>query len=348
MIGRPPEGQAAARRARLAGASAASLHGAISVSTLAEHGLHESVRHRLVVDGLLRRADGDVFVVTGTESEGSYEQRCATALLAAGTDAMLAREAAARLCSLDGYAPRRRSSHGALIHEQQVVANRPPSVNVPRSSGRRGPGIRRVEPFDGGRTILGLRVTGIDQTLIELQAGLPTVPSPGGHRLDALDQVEPALECTLHNELTTIERVVSALESVGPGHRGAIVLRAVLARRPVGAPPTEIWMERRTIQVLRVEGCTDAERQVELFDRHARRVGRVDLLIGRLVIECDSKEFHPDLEADRRRWATLQANGYLVLPVTFRALEFQTTDLIRTVRDLLAKLMPKGQCTSEC
>ena len=190
---------------RLAEASTASLHGAISVSTLAEHGLHESARHRLVVDGLIRRAHGDIFVINGTASEGSYEQRCATALLAAGTDAMLAREAAARLCSLDGFAPRRRSSRGALIHEQQVVANRSPSVNVPRSSGRRGPGIRRVQPFDGGQSILGLRVTGIDQTLIELGAGLPTVPSPGGHRLDARDQVELAVECALHNGLTTIE-----------------------------------------------------------------------------------------------------------------------------------------------
>ena len=96
-------------------------------------------------------------------------------------------------------------------------------------------------------------------------------------------------------------------------------------------------METRTVQVLRVDGWTDVERQVELFDRHGRCIGRVDLLIGRLVIECDSLEFHPDFEADRRRWAALQANGYLVFPITFRALEFHTTDLIRTLRDLLAK-----------
>ena len=88
--------------------------------------------------------------------------------------------------------------------------------------------------------------------------------------------------------------------------------------------------------MLRNDEIVDVDRQVVVYDRHGRRIGRVDLRVGGPFIECDSEEFHPDFEKDRLRWAKLQAAGYLVLPATFRQIEFETVEFLRNVRDLQA------------
>ena len=322
---------------RLVSAAAEASHGVLHVSVLAAHGLHESARRRLVADGLLRRKSVGVYsIADDLNTRGSYEHRCAAALTTAGPDSMLAREAAARWHELDGFAPRRRTSTSAPIAEQPSVAGREPSVNVPRSSGRRGSNLHRVDSTAHPSTFGGLRVTGIGQTLCELGSGLAAVESPGKHRLLPIDQVELALECALHRKLITLDHLGLAFDACGGTHRGAAVLRAALARRPPDTLPTESWLETRTVKVLRSDGIIDVERQVTIFDRRGRRIGRVDLRIGGLLIECDSQEFHPEFDKDRARWAKLQAAGYLTLPVTFRQVEFETPDFLRSVRDLLA------------
>ena len=275
-------------------------------------------------------------VADDLNTPGRYEHRCAGALAAAGPDSMLAREAAARWHELDGFAPRRRTSTSAPTAEQPSIVGHEPSVNVPRSSGRRGSNLHRVDAIDHLSTFGGLRATGVGQTLCELGSGLATVDSPGKHRLLPIDQVELALECALHRKLITLDRLAHALDTCGGTHRGAAVLRAVLARRPPDTRPTESWLETRTVQVLRSDGIVAVERQVTIFDRGGRRIGRVDLRIGGLLIECDSQEFHPEFDKDRARWAKLQAAGYLTLPVTFRQVEFETPEFLRPVRDLLA------------
>ena len=324
----------------LAAVAEHAVYGVLDTQTLEANGVHSPARSRLIEDRLLIRRKTGVYTIQG--SAPNYEQSCAIALATAGPDAALSREAAARLHLLDGFAARRMPASASavgdscpMVQERSTVAGRTPSVNVPRSSSRRGPQIHRVDDTGHCYFINGLRVTGVKQTLIELGRGLGTHHSPGGHRLRPVDLVELALESALHQRLTTIEALTDALNDTGKTHIGAAVLCEVLLRRPIGAAPTESWFETRTVQTLRVGGLTEVERQSEIRTATGRLIGRVDLRIGRLIIECDSREFHPDFEADRQRWAALQALGFLVLPATFRQVEFQTTAFLRSVRALL-------------
>ena len=265
-----------------------------------------------------------VYVIGSPTS--TWEQSAAIQLASCGPDAVLARTAAARLWQLDGFALRPGDPARVL----------PLSVNVPLRDGRRSPRLHRVRSLEPFAVEKDLRVTGINQTLVDLGADLAIALSPGGHRLTPADQVELALESALRDGRTTVDRLEAVLGTCGSRREGASVLRAVLDRRPLGAPATESWMETRCIQVLRNDGIVDVERQVPVYDRRGRLIGRVDLMLRRIILECDGKQFHPDFEKDRERWAALQAMGHLVLPITFRQLEFGTTALLRTLRELLA------------
>lgn len=158
-----------------------------------------------------------------------------------------------------------------------------------------------------------------------------------GFTVSPEDQVELALECALHQTLTTVERLADLLRDGGERRDGADVLRAVLAHRMLGIAVAESRLETRMVQIPRNAGIVNVERQVWIFDRRGVRIGRVDLKIGAVIIECDGREFHPDFEEDRARWAALHAIGYLVLPVSFRMVEVGTTELLRSLRDLSAK-----------
>ena len=302
-----------------------------------------------MADGVLKQPARGVFTFSGAPH--TYEQDCAVALIVGGPDAAIAGPAAARLHDLDGFAPRRGKpfavgQRGPVLGERATIAGRTPSVNVPRSSGRRGDDLRRVDAFDNVCRIDGLRVIGVTQTLIELGAGLPETQSPGGHRLRAADLVELALESALHQKLTTLDRIRDVLDTVGRTSAGAAALRRVLTVRPFDIAATESWLETRAVQVLRAAGIVDLERQVEIRTPSGVRIGRVDFRRGPVIIECDGAEWHPDFEEDRKRWAALQSAGYLVLPATFQMVEFQTREFIRTMRELTAQADRRGLQTS--
>ncbi|PPG27990.1 hypothetical protein C5B97_14000 [Pseudoclavibacter sp. RFBB5] len=74
---------------------------------------------------------------------------------------------------------------------------------------------------------------------------------------------------------------------------------------------------------------------------HVVGVGHVDLLVGdRLVIECDSKEFHSaewHSRNDRRRDLVLNRLGYRVLRLTYEQVMFQWPRVEATLRALLAE-----------
>lgn len=68
-------------------------------------------------------------------------------------------------------------------------------------------------------------------------------------------------------------------------------------------------------------------------------VGRVDFLVGRdLVIEVDSREFHPDSLVDRRRDAILSAQGLRSL----RFLYAQVAHDLDQVRDAIVGAVVRG------
>ena len=297
-------------------------HGVLTAADLEALAITGSVRRRLVRTGELTRLEDGVYVVG--RPTGDWLQRCAVRLAKSGRNSMISRGSAARLWGLDGY----------TVRASDPAVTTPIAVNIGTDDGRRGRHVFRVAATDPVALADGLRITGINQTLMELGAGLTPAPSPGGHILQPIDQVELALESALHLRYTTIERLEGQLAEVARNRAGATVLRAAIARRPADAPATESWLETRAVQVLRNAGITEVERQVTVRNATGAFIGRVDFMIGRVVIECDGREYHDDFEKDRERWADLHAMAYLVLPVTFQKIEFETSTFLRAFRAL--------------
>ena len=136
------------------------------------------------------------------------------------------------------------------------------------------------------------------------------------------DIVELALECALRRRMTTIDRLIRRLEdSSGPGFRGSGVLRVVLKRRDLRAPPTDSSLETKFLQFLRRHRLPLPLRQRVVRDESGF-VARVDFIYtdANLVIEVDSRRHHlgpKDWERDLRRRNRLTAAGKKVMHVTY-------------------------------
>ncbi|MEZ5266145.1 MAG: type IV toxin-antitoxin system AbiEi family antitoxin domain-containing protein [Acidimicrobiales bacterium] len=283
---------------------------------LLDRGMSERALRRLVADGELQRSGRGIFCRPASEPAARWRQLARIELLRSGGDAVLARASAAHLHALDGFSP------GIL----------PIELNVPTGTGgRRRTAARRTRVLDPPAMIDGLPVTGIGQTLVEL--GSTLTPS----RLPPADRVELALEAALHRRLVTVADLADVLAAAGR-RRGAATLGTVLRRRPDGAPPTESYLETRMVQLLRDHGLPTPRRQVELRDGDGF-IGRVDLLIGRVVIEVDGQASHDGTAAfhrDRLRWSRLQAAGYRPLVFTHDQIERTPAVVATIVGDTLA------------
>lgn len=286
-------------------------------------------RGRAVRRGELVRVRPGIFVVQPPPDgvADRWRQSCAVELAAAGPDARLARAAAAALHRLDAWEP-----------------PVPISVNVPITSGRRGPNLHRTRPIGAPTEVNGLPVTSIEQTLVELGADLDRRRLCFGERLGPwlapLDLVELAVESALRRLLIS-EATLCELAGLLPGRRpGLPVLAEVLRRRPPGQPATESYLETRCVQVLRNAGLPTGQRQVRIFDDLGRFVGRVDFqLAPRVLLEVDGRTFHGAArhEEDRRRWTALSSLGYGLAVFTWQDIEFSPRLLAQRVGDLLSR-----------
>lgn len=93
------------------------------------------------------------------------------------------------------------------------------------------------------------------------------------------------------------------------------------------------------MQVLRNGGVPTPQRQVELRDAGGRFMARVDLLLGRLVIECDGYLTHhrpTELGLDHERTNRLHALGYVVVRFTFEQIEHHPAAVLDVVTRLHA------------
>lgn len=294
-----------------------------SARELRAAGFTRTQLERALAKGELRRVGRGVFAwgeplaSSGGGQRAAWCGEAARHLALAGTDAMLARASAAMVRALDGW------GDGPLPVELNVAR---------RSTGRRRVPARRVDVLEPPDVVDGLPVTGIGQTLVELGSTITA------DVLAPVDRVELAVECALHRRLIGLTGVEDVLAR-GSARCGAAVLRAVLARRPHGAPPTESWLETRMVQLLRDGGLPDPQRQVELRDSDAF-IGRVDLLLDALVVELHGAQ-HNDgaaLDADRLRRARLEAAGYRVLEFGYRSVVQQPVHVVALVRATLDRL----------
>jgi hypothetical protein len=316
--------------------------GVVTRGQLLARGFDDAAIRRMVSLGEPARAAQRGVYVTGSSPAPEHPVDrwylgCALALAAAGPTAVLGGETAANLWDLDGFDQFPFS--GGRASAPPII------VQLPVASGRRSPNVRRSPLLEPAEHRHGLPVTSIGQTLLDLGYQLDEQRVRRGDRhggwLSAADRVELATESALRRRLVTEDQLAALMGTASPRRGGWAVLHGVLGRRPLGAPPTESYLETRGIQVLRHAGLPTGERQVEIYD-DGTFVARVDLQLSeRVLVEFDGRAFHDrdpdDTARDRRRWTTLTTLGYEVAVFTFEDVEFQPDVVARQVRKLLAR-----------
>lgn len=233
-------------------------------------------------------------------------QRLRAAMVAAGPGAVIWRRSAARWWGLDG------------LDETDIV-----EVAV-GSGGRRGdPRVTRVRRELQVTRDRGLAITTIGQTLLDVGP----VVGP--------DLVERGMEDGLRRRAVDLAGLAQLAERAP---RAGEVLRAVLGRRPVGAPPTESDAETLFVQLVRRGGLPDPLRQLPVVVRG--RLARLDFAwpVATLAAEVDGARFHGDdaLGRDLRRQNALVLAGWHILRFTWLDVARYQDQVLDVLGDFLA------------
>ena len=281
---------------------AARQHGVIGRAQLLTAGLGtEAIRHR-VRAGRLHPLHRGVYAVG--HPAVTFHGRCLAGVLAGGPGALLGRRSGAVLWGL--LAP-----DGAV-----------PDVIVTTGRRRPQPGVRLHRTRDVAPTEQRLRsavpVTSPLRTLLDLAAW--------GDPREAIRAAEEA----------QVRRLVRPAELAGLVDRpGAPLLRRAAA--PDGRMPfTRSEAERRLLRLVARAGLPRPRTNVRLAGHE------VDALWPRerVVVEVDGYAFHSSpaaFDRDRRRDADLQAAGYRVLRLTWRALTDRPEESAARLAVLLAQ-----------
>jgi very-short-patch-repair endonuclease len=260
--------------------------GAISAAQLRDAGVTRSTIRALVRSAQLNRVGKRTYLI----AEATIDWRGAMwiGLIEAGPGAFAYRRTAASLWGLDGV-----DDPGPDDVELAVGTGHHPRYTP----------IRRLSKVadDELTSCDRVPVTTPARTLFDL-----------GSVLEA-NRVERAVECGLRNGFLS----VADLEPYADKKRtqGAKVLRQVLGRRPLGAPPTESDAETAFVQIARMVGLPDPARQVVVILRG--RKYRLDFAWReiRLASEIDGAATHGpgQLTADLRRQNQILLDGWLIL-----------------------------------
>lgn len=217
---------------------------------------------------------------------------------------------------------------GVLLGLDSVNLDDGPHVTLPPGRGcRRADTMHRVLAADRIVTVDGMACTDGLQTLVDLAALLD----------DA--RWEQALEAGLRKGQVTILELVGAIPALGrarvPGTRR---IRRVLANRPDGAPATESLLETLAVQLVRRSPrLGEPVRQLKVFDRHGRFVGRPDLSWPDpgLFLELDGQHHagQPCYDA-RRETAIVAATGWLCGRFTWREITRLSKTSLRRIDEL--------------
>ena len=248
---------------------------------------------------------------------------CSPATLAAGPDAFVSHETAARSSRLDGL-PWRPRAYRAPI-DVSVRRGRAPAlghgVRVHRS---RDLVAADVEP----RRLIP--VTTVARTLIDIA---PLVTSA---------QLELALDDAEQRGLVWRPHLRWRLDCLGGrGRSGVPQLRALLDRTE-GRPLGDSWLEQEGIRIVTRAGLPLPRCQVNLR-RPDRRIARVDLLwdVQRLVAELSGHATHATRrrrQADAERTAALTLAGWRVLDFTYEDVTERPGYVVATIAEHLAEL----------
>lgn len=222
-------------------ASALSEFGVASWSELRAQGWTRRQIQRSIASGESRSIGKGVFATRAPlNNEDRWLQGLSSLVVRAGPSTVVTGPAAATLYGLDGF-----------DHLSPFTVRVPACRQVSASAdAQRATGtpevIRRSRTPIRSDWIGPFPVASIATTLADLGLQLaPRLRWPGDDQpIEGLDLIELALECALHRGLVHLDELVTASSARTPG---AAMLRAVLARRPIGAPATESFLETRFV-----------------------------------------------------------------------------------------------------
>ena len=267
------------------------IHNVVNRATLLRNGTASATIQRNVRQGVWHRTRSGIYVTGPGDPAKPWLQPLATEVIWGGHGALLSHRAA------------------AFLHHFDETASVWRDLTVPDDSTRRGPHVHRCNVELRRVVIDDLPAVDAETCLIQL-----------GRHLDA-DGVEVALESALRLGLTTIERLARLLQSPLGRIEGASTLRFVLGRRPLGAPATGSFLETQFVQTEREVGLSPMERQVELFDRNGKSLGRADFgqRMFKFAVECDGGEHHgpAQRDADNRRQNAIELTGWRFARFTY-------------------------------
>lgn len=176
----------------------------------------------------------------------------------------------------------------------------------------------------------GIPCTTVSGTLLDLAAVVPRRPLER-----AIEQAE-------------VQHVLDGLTIAGQLERnrhtkGALRLRAAMARHDPGSKPTESALEERFVVIWEQTGMPPPERQVYIDPGDGEPAIRVDFAwrAQRVIVETDGARYHrtgPKFESDRRNDQRLALAGWRVVRITWRQLIDEPERIVETVCRMLTQV----------
>jgi very-short-patch-repair endonuclease len=277
--------------AKLSALSAPSL-GVFRGRDAVEAGVRRKQLTALIASGVIVRGLPDTYRMTAVAP--SREQRLRAALLWAGTEAAAAGRSAGELYRLEG------------------VRADVPEIVVPRKDRVRSADVIVHRPADAASSMVrrhqGLRVTGIEPTLVALAAALED------------EAFEVACEDARRRRLTSVPALRAYVERHGrPGRSGVGALRRLLAELDP-THPSRSTLEVKTRRLLVANGITHFSREFPL--EWNGRTYLFDFCFDRLhtILETNGRRWHDDpadYEDDNEKWSVPGRHGYRIVFATW-------------------------------
>lgn len=289
-------------------------HGLVSVGELRAAGISDERRRTLVQRGVLRPVGRRVFRLAGSPS--TERQRVLAACCELG--AVASHRTAAALHGLSGF---------ALGPPVEVM------VRDRRQSARSSLGRVHTTtwlPPDDVVVVDAIPSLGLARTLFSLAALVPEVP-----RVDLTDAVEEALATGRAREAWLwwhLERTRRR------GRNGVSEFEAAMVSA-VAAGPTESWLERETIRVIRAADLPQPVCQARIKAQGAF-VARVDFSYPgtTAILEVNGHRFHSSraqLQRDAERRRKLVGLGHAVYDFTYDDVVKRPESIVAVIRAIL-------------
>lgn len=259
---------------------------------------------RRLESGAWERPGHGVYRIVGMPS--TWEQKLMTACLA--THGVVSHRSAAALWSFAGF-ERVAVEVTALRHRR----SKSPSFTCHESHTLRENDVTELN---------GLPVTMPARTVVDLAVVLSD------------DDVEIALDDALRRNLTSVSRVRTMLEVLGPKRPGTARMRRVLKRRPSNGAVPESYLETRFVQLVRSAGLPEPDRQFRV--ESDGRIAYLDFAYPakHLAVELDGYEGH----GGRSAWQEGLERSNRIGGLGWRALHFSAADLERRPEQVVAQI----------